>query len=182
MPQRDIEGYPRETAHHTMHFYRRNLPHIEKFNASYFVNFPRWELHTATSDEIDCILKHCLFENGKRIELHACVVMPTHVHLLFTALGNESGEPFSLAEIMKGIKGSSARNINKRLGRREQLWEDESFDRIMRPEDFRTSSSTSLQNPINAGLTLGPDEYRWAWTRMSHSQGRLRSTSHLPPA
>jgi REP element-mobilizing transposase RayT len=52
-------------------------------------------------------------EDGRKIELHAAVIMPNHVHLLFTALEGDEGEPFSLAEIMKGIKGVSARRINQ---------------------------------------------------------------------
>src|SRR5438445_7122585 len=119
-----------------MHFYRGNLPHIESFNATYFVTFRAKGVSYLPPATRSIALKHCLFENGRRIELHACVIMPTHVHLLFTALEDEHGYPFSLAEIMKGIKGVSARNINKKK-RRGQLWQDESFDRIMRAGEFQ---------------------------------------------
>jgi len=107
-----------------MHFYRRNLPHIERLFATYFVTFK-------TKDDLflppmarSIAMKHCLFENARKIELHAAVVMPNHVHLLFTPLENECGDPFSLAEIMKGIKGTSSRNINKLMKRKGQLWQD----------------------------------------------------------
>jgi len=152
-----------------MHFYRRNLPHIESFNATYFVTFRAWGVSYLPPATRSIALKHCVFENSRRIELHACVIMPTHVHLLFTALENERGEPFSLAEIMKGIKGSSARNINKRLGRKGQLWQDESFDRIMRAGEFQNKLEYIIANPINAGLTSRPGEYRWVWTQESQA-------------
>ncbi|MFL6390376.1 MAG: transposase [Terriglobales bacterium] len=153
-----------------MHFYRRNLPHIESLNATYFVTFRAWGVSYLPPTTRSIALKHCLFENGRRVELHACVIMPTHVHLLFTALENERGEPFSLAEIMKGIKGASARNINKRLGRRGQLWQDESFDRIMRAGEFQDKLEYIIANPISAGLTSRPSEYQWVWTQESQAR------------
>jgi REP element-mobilizing transposase RayT len=153
-----------------MHFYRRNLPHIEEFNAVYFVTFRVWMCPYLPPAARSIALLHCLFEDGRRIELHACVIMPTHVHLLFTALEDERGYPFSLAEIMKGIKGVSARNINKLLKRRGQLWQDESFDRIMRTGEFQDKLDYIIANPISAGLTSRPDEYQWVWTQESQAR------------
>ena len=95
--------------------------------------------------------------------MYAAVVMANHVHLLFTALESETGEPFSLAEIMKGIKGVSARNINKLLGKKGSLWQDESFDRIMRAEEFEFKRNYIIANPIDAGLCKRPEEYQWLW-------------------
>ena len=113
-------------------FYRRNLPHIERFSASYFVTFRTLGDLFLPPTARTIALRHCLFENGRKIEMYACVIMPNHVHMLFTALEGDQGGPFCLAEIMKGIKGVSARRINQLLGRKGFLWQDESFDRIMR--------------------------------------------------
>lgn len=144
-------------------FYRRNLPHIETYPAAYFVTFSTKNGLFLPHGARSIALKHCLFENGKRIELHAVVIMPTHVHLLFTPLENEQGEPFSLAEIMKGIKGSSAYGINKLLKRKGALWQPESFDRILRRGDFEHKLNYILANPIDAGMSSRPDEYEWGW-------------------
>ncbi len=145
-------------------FYRRNLPHIQKFNAAYFVTYRSGGLFLPPRAR-SIALKHCLFENGKRIELYAAVIMPNHVHLLFAPLEGDQAEPFSLAVIMKSIKGISARNINKLLGRRGQLWQDESFDRIMRAAEFDFKKNYILSNPIDAGLCSRPEEYRWLWVQ-----------------
>jgi REP element-mobilizing transposase RayT len=96
--------------------------------------------------------------------------MPTHVHLLFTPMENDQAEPFSLSEIMKGIKGSSAYNINRLLGRRSQLWQDESFDRIMRSREFEHKLNYICANPVDAGLCSKPHEYRWLWTREAQAR------------
>jgi REP element-mobilizing transposase RayT len=37
------------------------------------------------------MMRHCTYDNGKRIHLSAAVVMPNHVHLLFWALRDQSG-------------------------------------------------------------------------------------------
>ena len=147
-----------------MPFYRRNLPHIEELNATYFVTFRSMVLYLPPTAR-SIALRHCLLENGRRIELHACVIMPTHVHLLFTPLEDEHANPYSMAEIMKGIKGASARNINKHLGRRGQLWQDESFDRIMRPGEFQNKLEYIITNPMSAGVSFRLGEYRWVWVQ-----------------
>jgi REP element-mobilizing transposase RayT len=149
----------------TQGFYRRNLPHIEKFIAAHFVTFRTKNDLFLPPAARSIALKHCLFENEKRASMHALVIMPNHVHLLFTPLENDRAEPFSLAEIMKGIKGSSAYNINKLLSRRGTLWQDESFDRIMRAGEFDNKWNYIIANPIDAGLSKRPGEYPWCWTQ-----------------
>jgi REP element-mobilizing transposase RayT len=147
------------------HFYRRNLPHIQNLTGTYFVTFrTKGDLFLPPAAR-SIALKHTLLEAGKRIELYAVVIMPTHVHLLFTPLENDRAKPFSLAQIMKGIKGSSAYNINRLLGRRGQLWQDESFDRIMRSREFEQKLNYICANPVVAGLCKRPKDYRWLWTR-----------------
>jgi REP element-mobilizing transposase RayT len=151
------------------HFYRRNLPHIQKFEAVYFVTFKaKGELFLPARART-IVLRHCLFEDRKRIDLHAAVVMPNHVHLLFTALEGERAEPYSLGEIMKGIKGTSAYNINKLLGRKGQLWQDESFDRIMRSGEFENKFNYICANPVDAGLCSKPHDYKWLWTQQAQA-------------
>ena len=155
-------------------YYRRNLPHIEKFHAAYFVTFRTRDDLFLPPAARTIALKHCLFENNRKIELYAAVIMPNHVHLLFTVLEADEGEPFSLAEIMKGVKGVSARNINQLLGRKGSLWQDESFDRIMRAREFEFKRNYIIANPIDARLCERPEEYRWLWlaqARMSVPHG-----------
>ena len=94
-----------------MPIYRRNLPHIERDDASYFVSFSTRYGLILSEDARTLVFNHCLFENGRKVELHAVVVMPDHVHLLFTPLKNEKEQPYTLAEIMHGIKGASAHSV-----------------------------------------------------------------------
>src|SRR5882672_52508 len=145
-------------------FYRRNLPHIEKDAATYFVSFSTRREFVLPEEARSLIFDHCLFENGRKVHLHAFVVMPDHVHMLFTPLLNDEGEPYPLAEIMNGIKGASSHSVNELLGRKGTLWEPESFDRIVRSEeDYEYRFIYIVQNPSAAGLAKHADDYRWAW-------------------
>jgi len=78
------------------------------------------------------VLDCCLHDQGTKIDLDVAVVMPDHVHMIFTPLVNEQvTEVCSLAEIMNAIKGASAHRVNSALDRigkvRQRLacrWED----------------------------------------------------------
>jgi REP element-mobilizing transposase RayT len=145
-------------------FYRRNLPHIEEFGATYYVSFSTRREFILPAEARTLIYSHCLFENGGTLHMRAFVVMPDHVHMLFTPRMDEQKEPYALAKIMKGIKGASSHSVNKLLERKGPLWEPESFDRIIRSdEDFEIRLVYIIENPIAAGLAQGPDDYRWAW-------------------
>ena len=145
-------------------FYRRNLPHMEKPRATYYVSFSTRREFILPEEARTLIFEHCLFENGRKVHMHAFVVMPDHVHLLFTPLLDEHCNPYSLAEIMNGIKGASRPSVNKLLRKKGRLWEPESFDRITRSDgDFEFRLLYIVQNPIAAGLARGPNDYRWTW-------------------
>lgn len=91
--------------------YRRRLPHYQKFDRVLFVTFRKLMRPEFPPEARDAVLQHCLHDHGKRIEPHAAVVMPDHVHLLLTPLRDLSGWPYPLQEILKLIKGSSARSV-----------------------------------------------------------------------
>ena len=82
------------------YLYRRNLPHIEKEDRPHFITFDthlRWELPPAARD---IVLKHCLHDHGSKMKLRVVVVMPDHVHLIFTPLRSETGEAYTFEKIL----------------------------------------------------------------------------------
>ncbi len=69
-----------------------------------------------------------------------------------------------LAEIMQSIKGTSAHKINRLLNRSGQVWQRESFDRVLRREEsIHAKVEYMVQNPVRAGLVHNAIEYRWLW-------------------
>jgi putative transposase len=94
----------------------------------------------------------------------AAVVMPDHVHLMLKPVILESEVDFSLSKIMQGIKGFSAREINKSRGTKGNLWQDENFDRIVRDNDEYLEKWHYIRsNPVKAGLCQAPEEYPFLW-------------------
>jgi hypothetical protein len=72
----------------------------------------------------------------------------------------------SLIEIMRSIKGASAREINQRLHRQGSVWQEESFDHVLRSfENLDAKIDYLLQNPVRAGLVQEWQMYRWVWRR-----------------
>jgi putative transposase len=150
-----------------MAFYRRRLPHLQRDDKRHFVTFctfHRWILpNAARSVALQC----CIHDNDIKYFLHVAVVMPDHVHLVFTPLADSQElEIYSLAEIMGGIRGASAQLINRELDRRGRVWQTESFDRVLRSsESLDAKVEYILDNPVRAGLASRAEDYAWTWRR-----------------
>ncbi|RJP31005.1 MAG: hypothetical protein C4547_15910, partial [Phycisphaerales bacterium] len=152
----------------------RNLPHIQTPDRTYFITFRLKERRELSPRERDIVLAACRFWDGKKLDLHAAVVMPDHVHLLLTPREIERGNWASLGQILHSIKRHSAREINKLRGRSGALWLDENFDRIMRDERECYEKWTYIaNNPVAAELAKAVGEYPWYWdeTRKSPEPG-----------
>jgi len=151
--------------------YRRNLPHLQLADKTFFVTFAthgRWQLPEKVRRSV---IEHCLHDNGVKLMVHGVVVMPDHVHMIFTPLRDDSGNVFGLAEIMRGIKGASARHINRLLGRSGKVWQEEYFDRILRSnESARSKVEYICDNPLRKGLVQGADDYPWLWREWVEGQ------------
>jgi len=99
--------------------------------------------------------------------MKVAVVMPDHVHIIFTPLVNSQAmEVYSLAEIMDAVKGTSAHRINKVLGRKGRVWQPESFDHVVRSsESLDAKIIYLLENPVRAGLVDDWADYPWLWKK-----------------
>lgn len=96
--------------------------------------------------------------------VHALAVMPDHVHVLATPLERETGQWYSLSEILRSIKMGSALRVNQARGVRGRLWQIESFDRIIRDDrEFREKEGYIIENAMRAGLVDDPWSYDGLW-------------------
>jgi REP element-mobilizing transposase RayT len=106
----------------------------------------------------DIVASALRFFDGQRYELHAYVVMPNHVHALFTPKGG-----FGSAQIVHSWKSFTSNKVNELLGRRGTLWMPESFDRYIRsPKHFAWTANYIEFNPVSAGLCKLPEDWRWS--------------------
>jgi len=145
-------------------FYRRNLPHLQRDAKPHFITFvtkDRWILRKWARE---IILGCCRHDDGIRYQLRVAVVMPDHVHVILTPLIDPARQlVVSLAQIMKGVKGSSAHAIDHRLSH-GAVWQEESFDRVLRSsESLDAKIEYVLNNPVRGGLVRDWHDYRWLW-------------------
>ena len=105
----------------------------------------------------------------------SAVVMPDHVHLILTPLIDERRkETFSLIEIMRGIKGAAGRRINQQMRRDGAVWQEESFDHVLRcSEGLDAKVEYVLQNPVRRRLVKDWRQYRWVWKRMRPDEANI---------
>jgi len=90
--------------------------------------------------------------------------MPDHVHLIYSPLRREDGRSYTLPEIMKAIKGRSARQVNVALKRTGPVWQEEFFDHVLRCNDSLVDRVEYVcQNPVRAGIVKTEAEYAWVW-------------------
>lgn len=133
---------------------RRHLPHWRIEGATYFLTFRTRQL-LLTPEEQKVVLDHIKGGNKVYYSLAAAVVLPDHVHMILTP-----NPGCDLHRIMKGIKGRSARKINTLRGMSGSVWQDESFDRIIRDQDeFEEKMRYMFVNALKKGLTDNPWSY-----------------------
>jgi len=107
----------------------------------------------------ECIFKEkCLAEEMSqslrhfqdvRYQTSCVVVMPNHIHLVIRPFNG-----FELQELLQSSKGFVARKVNSHLKRKGQLWEEESYDRIIRDEEHLLRVIQYIgRNPEKAGLS-----------------------------
>src|SRR6478752_6393528 len=90
-------------------------------------------------------LKHF---QGTRYLLDAFVVMPNHVHALLLPLNGHS-----LSEILHSWKSFTGKELKRRSGKQETIWQDENYDRIVRDEKELQHFRDYIEcNPSKAGL------------------------------
>ena len=88
-------------------------------------------------------LANCFMRfDGQRVIHHAWVIMPNHVHLLFSPL-------VPVAKLIQAWKGHSARLLGQ-----GNIWQRDYYDTMIRdPEHYINTLRYIRRNPIKAKLT-----------------------------
>jgi REP element-mobilizing transposase RayT len=161
-------------------FYRRRLPHWELEGSTYFITFRlagscTWSLTEpipqSTFTPAFIIEESLFFHYGKKFFTDAYVIMPDHIHLLIRPVNG-----WLLARILHGLKGFTAREINKAFGRSGSLWQPESFDHLVRNEaDWLDKFDYIHNNPVKSGIVSDPRDYEFSSYVTLYSVGRLET-------
>ena len=126
---------------------------------------PRWLSIPAIAD---IVVQSLHFLDGRKYELLAYCIMPNHVHAVFMPLPVEedSDAYHSLASIMQSLKGYTAREANRILGRKGRFWQDESYDHVVRDDkELKRIVNYVLHNPVKAGLVESAADWRWSYCK-----------------
>lgn len=90
--------------------------------------------------------------------LHAWTIMPNHVHVIATPLGDTT-----LSAITHSWKSFTALKANETLGRKGPFWAPEYYDRVIRDEaHYANAVSYVAMNPVKAGLCRRPEDWRFS--------------------
>jgi putative transposase len=91
-------------------------------------------------------------------------VMPDHLHLILKPEGE-----FNLSFIMKMIKGSFARKINRLKAQEGSLWQPRFHDEAIRSQEQLLALLEYIhQNPVTAGLVAEASEYPFSSFNQYH--------------
>jgi len=98
--------------------------------------------------------------HGRQFDLVAYCIMPNHVHLLidterYVRKPTHRGvtAPYPLTDLLKQIKGRTARYCNQLLKRSGSFWQHESYDHVVRDsQEYERIVRYTLNNPVKAGL------------------------------
>ncbi|MCA9226692.1 MAG: transposase [Planctomycetales bacterium] len=97
------------------------------------------------------------FQNARHIT-NCFVVMPNHVHVVIRPING-----FELEDCLQRIKQYVSLQVNRATGRGGPLWEEESYDRIVRDEEHLWNVVQYIgRNPKKAGI---PSDQ---WVRWIH--------------
>ena len=145
---------------------RRNLPHWQLGGSAYFLTF---RLHASVRNKLNIgerakVKEALLYWHRVKWHVHVLTVMPDHAHVLASPLQCSVTEWNSLSSILHSVKRHSARQINLARGRQGNLWQAETYDRIVRDEDeFDEKSQYILANALRRGLVEDPWDYDGFW-------------------
>ena len=116
----------------------------------------------ARPEILDIVARSLHHFDDDQYELGCYVIMPNHVHAVLRPLRPKS---LPLEKILQSRKRWTSHEINTILDRHGSLWEEETFDRIIRDEEHLHRCIQYIgSNPRRAGL---PSDQRRTWVRPS---------------
>jgi putative transposase len=92
------------------------------------------------------------------VVVHAYVLMTNHIHLLVTPQARGS-----LSAFMQALGRRYVRWFNERYGRTGTLWEGRFRSTVVAADSYFLACMRYIElNPVRAGLSADPSEYRWS--------------------
>ena len=143
------------------HIYHGNLPHWRQSGVTYWVAWNLCpEIGLLEPEERTLVQTALEFFSGQRYELSAYVIMDNHVHLLVYPFENHT-----LESLVHSWKSFTASQLQKRFGRRNAIWQRESYDHIIRSEvDYQEKLRYMMRNPFDRWPEI--ESYQWMFPQL----------------
>ena len=117
---------------------------------------PTWLRQPAVAAVVAAAIR---YYHGKAYTLVCYCLMPNHVHLV-VSLPDDA--PL-LIKTLQHLKGYTAQQANKLLGRTGQFWQRETYDHLVRsPAEMTRIIAYVVNNPVKAGLAESWED--WPYT------------------
>ena len=94
-------------------------------------------------------------DDAGHVNTLAFVVMPDHLHWLFTLSGSRS-----LSKTVGTMKSYSTRRLNSQFGRRGRIWRSGFYDHAIRSDEILVQVARYIiANPLRAGIVKSVGDY-----------------------
>jgi putative transposase len=135
-----------------------NIKRFYETNAAYFIT-TRTENNVAVFDDPkNCKILLVTLEYFKLVldyHLYGFCIMPDHLHLVIHPIGM-----YNFSYVMKMIKGSFTRKLNKTNGKTGKIWQKGFYDEYIKNELHLLNVLEYMHNnPVKARLVMDPEEY-----------------------
>jgi REP element-mobilizing transposase RayT len=128
----------------------------------------RGECQLRQPDIAGLVEKALLFRHDSDYELLAWVLMPNHLHVLFTVRG------VPMSRTVENWKKFTAHEAHKLLQRHGKFWADDYWDTYMRDAAHELKTRRYIENnPVKASLVCEPQEWPWSSARFRDQNGNL---------
>jgi putative transposase len=143
---------------------RRNIQ--KRYFAKYdkLLDYPKKGPYWLQDEAIAKIVQHHIHRLEETdYTLWAYTIMSNHVHILFTSDNSTK----KLYEVMQLLNGRSSIECNRILNRKGSFWQGESYDHVVRENEFGRIVQYILLNPVKAGLVARWQDWPWTYLHAS---------------
>jgi len=163
------DSFPETLRSEWEHLFKIEYDQQRRAELESYLDKGRGECHLRQPEIARLVEDAVRFFHGERYELRAWVVMPNHVHALFSV------EATPMAEILESWKKHTAQKANRRLDRRGEFWQADYWDTFMRDAGHELETRRYIErNPAKAGLVRDPKTWPWSSARFRDEHGRLK--------
>jgi putative transposase len=146
-----------------------------EYHRRYFLQFDRFldaqQDHNCWLNEpnIASIVADALsYRDGTKYDLMSYCIMPNHVHLLIQITDEHKRSEkilyTHLTSVMQSLKSYTAKECNKLLGRNDQFWQRESYDRMIRDQhELDRTIQYIIYNPVAAGFVKNWRDWKFTY-------------------